>query len=460
MKIKVPFIKKHLHIGVGGQKAFTGSIPLQQGSFMEWVFAGNGRVTPLQAMQFYRTNASVATAVDKIADAMSQIRPVLATKVKTSKGTEIVFDPDHDIIKTLMNPNPFETYDEFIGKLIRHYLLTHTGYFQMLGVETRPPHELYAPKPQNMSVMQGDDNFPQSFLMTGQEMGAGNYLRVFDKRKGIVKYLDGGLKEIYQIMGFSSRSDDMQADSPLEAIAQDIRQQVYGKTHNLSMLKNGGRLSLVFSFKDDHPNDDEHKARKKRINEDFAGSLNAGKIGVITAPDVKVEEFGTSNKDMDYVNLDATASKSIFQRYDIPLPLVTTDASTYNNVTEAVFYLVENPVLMNYKTIFSGISKPLLPRFGLDPAVNVLTYDPESIPVLIRQKLKEIEQRKKINIETPDELRALIPNRGDLPDGVGKVVYQNSSLVPMGTDLDDNGDFETDEELAERIRREQENENN
>lgn len=415
--------------------------PLPQGSFIEYAFGKGGRISAQKAMEFYRTNSTVATAVDKIASKVEQITPVLQTK-------DNKFIKDHPVIDLLKNPNPFNTWHEFVGKIARHYLLKHDSYLAMLGNVQRAPIEIYSIKPQNVSTLQAIDYLPASYNITVGP-ARGHYMR--SEISGNARFLDGDLKELYHIMGFSSRSDDIEGDSPLEAAALETRQQIQGRAHNLSLLKNGGRLSLVVSFKDpDGVDDDEHQRRKKRINEDLGGAGNAGKIAVISGAQVDVKEVGISNKDMDYAILDSVASQAIYLRYEIPLPLISTDASTYNNIENALFDFYENTVLPLADILFAGMSKVLLPRYGIDDMV--ISYDPESIGILIRQKMQEIKNRKEVNIETINELRALLPNREPIGGG-GDTLYQPATMVPVGEDLftDDNL---TPEQLAEQLRRE------
>jgi len=456
MDLKIPFTDKNLSLGfTGGKKSLVvgGMMDLQPGSLLEYALTGGGRVSASRAMEFYRNDSAVATAVDMIADPIEQIKPVL---LKT-EGKDKEYDSKHPAVQALLNPNPFETYREFVGKLARHYLLTHAGYYLMFGNFKRPPLQMYAPKPQNISVKSSFDIFPDAFILTGKEMGRGTYVRTEDIRKGELAYLDGPLREVYRITGFSSRSDDAEPDSPLEAAATDIRQHLKGKYHNLALLDNGGRLSLIFTFKD-KMNDDQHKERKKRINEQLGGTKKGG-IAVISAKDVDITEAGTHNKDMDYQTLDSSSKEAIFLRYKIPLALITTDASSYNNMEQGYFELYTNPVCTTYDTIFAGISKVYLPRYGLDPSVYRLTYDPESIDIIMRKKLEEIEKRKKINVETPNELRQLLPHREPLKDG-GDEVYIPGTMIPMGSDQHTLDNYETPEELEERIRREIEEDEN
>lgn len=426
-------------------KAQSSSViwPLQEGSFLEYALGHGGRLTAEQAMGFYQNNSTVATAVDKIATKIEQITPILKVE-----GDNILVNK-HELLDLLKNPNPFDTWQEFIGKIARHYLLTHDSYLSMLGNFNRPPLEVYAIKPQNVFTTQAIDFFPAAYNVT-IGAGVGNYLRTEEKKS--VRFLSGAFKEFYHIKGFSSRSDELHGDSPLEAAALETRQQIKGRTHNISLLDNGGRLSLIVAFKDDDAiEDDEHKARKRRINEDLGGSDNAGNIAVISGAEVDIKEAGTSNKDMDYAELDKTAGQNIYLRYEIPLPLVSLDASTYNNIESALLDFYENTILPLVDILFAGIQKAFSQRYNLEGLK--LTYDPESIKILIRQTLKEIKERRAINIETVNELRTLLPNRESI-DG-GEVLYQPSTLVPIGEDLFTEDEL-TPEELAEQLAQEAE----
>jgi HK97 family phage portal protein len=403
-----------------------GDIPID--SFLAFALNTTGRVSASQAMRFYRENSSVATAVDLIAESFEQIQPVL--QLEDGK-----FIDEHEVLDLLNTPNGFQTWQGFGGQLSRHYLLKHDSHINALGNVNRPPIELFAIKPQNVNTQEDTrDSFPKMYLVpTGA--GHGSYNRQESVR--VARFYDGTLKELYHIMGFSSRSTNIEGDSPLEAAALETKQQIQGRVHNLSLLEKGGRLSLIVSFADTM-NDDQHTERKKRINEQLSGAENAGNIAVISAKDMNIKEVGQNNKDMDFAELDRIAGQAIYLRYKIPLPLVTLDASTFNNMQTAITLLYDQAVLPHADTIFSGLSKMLLPRYKLDPNKIRITYNPDTITALMDRRLEQLEKRKKINIETINELRSQLPNREPIENG--DILYQPATLVPVGEDLftDDN----------------------
>ena len=422
------------------------SVLVAPNSYLGYVLTGE-KITSAQAMTFYRTNAAVATAVDLIAMSFEQIAPVL--EMSKPNGVKI-FDDGQEIVGLLKNPNGFQTWKELAGMISRQYLLKHDSHISGIGNVKRQPIELFSVKPQNVSALEDiRDGFPDRYIVA-QGIGHGGYQRSENSKLG-TRYYDGSLKELFHIMGFSSRGNNVEGDSPLEAAALSARQQIEGRIHNLKLIMNGARPSLIVSFKDEGEliGDDEHKNRKMRINEDLGGSNNAGKIAVISGYEVDITEVGRTNKDMDYVKLDETASKAIYLRYNIPLPLVTVTASTFNNMAQAVEHLYDFAVLPLADILFAGLSKMMFPRFGIDPEKNRLTYNPHSITALRSRTLTEIEKRRKVNIETTNELRASLQGREPIPGG--DTLYQPANLVPVGTDLFTDDNANTPEEEARKL---------
>jgi len=420
-----------LEFSVGKQEVKSASplvIPITSGSMLDVAMRG-GRVSNQRAMILYRKNSALATAVDLIAGNFEQIQPVL-------KGPDGKLTTDHEVISLLNQPNGLQSWEQIAGELSRHFLLTADSYITGLGNVKRPPIEIYAVKPQVVTVTEDTrDSFPAKYFVT-KGAGRGRYER--DEVRGAVRFFSGVLKELFHTMGFSSYDTNLDGDSLIQAIAQEIKQKIQGLQHNLSLIENGGRLSLVISFKEEFPSDDEHKHRKKRINEDLAGPENAGGIAVISGADMTLKEVGQKNKDMDFAKLDQMANLTIYLRYKIPLPLVTNDASTFNNLQTAIGLLYDQAVLPLADTLFGGLSKFLLPRYGLNPAEWSITYDPLSITALKGRMLEQLQKQRTLNLETINELRSGM-GREPISEG-GDKLYQPANLIEVGSDLfsDDN----------------------
>jgi len=382
-------------------------------SLLTQVLYGDQIVTPHKAMQYYRENASVATSVDMIADTVEQIKPCLKINEE--------YINDHDIIDTIINPNGFNDYKEFIGAVVRNYLLTHNSYLIALGNYKFPPLELYPINPLNVNIYSNIDGYPDSYFLNNT-IANGRYDRFIESRKNVKFLKNGLLSELYHIMGYSSRSNSIQGDSPLTAIVGEIKQKIQGGKHNMALLSNSARPSMWIDFKD-APNEEELANRRQHIYETLTGAENAG-LPIVTGSDgvngtgTEITTYGTNNKDMDFAKLNEFATVTIFNRYGIPLPLVTLEASTFNNIKNAIIFFYERTVIPNIDTIFGGFTKLLKPKYkDLTNTDARITFNPESIAPLMTKRLEEIKLRKELNIETVNELRSLLPDRDDIENG-------------------------------------------
>lgn len=435
--------QKSCGVSTGGQQ----QVILQGGDFLEYAIGfgagltGYENLSHQRAMQFYQQSSAVATAVDIVAQEMGRITPV----IKTPDGK---FETSHELLDKLANPNDWnEDWAFYFGSLARSILLTGDSYQYAAGIITQPPLELYAIKPQNINTTQGSNDLrPDSFGIYNGD-GQGNYSRA--RGKTGFRFYDGNLKELWHTMSYSSTSANMSGDSPLKAICLDIYSQIRGRLHNVQLLENGGRPSMAVIFKD-VTSQDQMNERRQILNEQIAGADNAGKILLFGSNDMDMKEMGTSNKDMDYANLESISDQAIYKRYRIPLPLVTNERATMNNMEESVFHLYDFAVLPRTDELLSSLTMFLMPRYGMDPAKFQLTYDPETIPAIRGRMIEELRKRKEIGVETTNELREFLPNREDI-DG-GNDVLVSSTMIPLGeVGIDPSGSTMTPEEEAARL---------
>jgi hypothetical protein len=306
-----------------------------------------------------------------------------------------------------------------------------------MGVSTLPPQELYPVRPTFLSYTTGGDEYVDTFRI-GSGVAQGTYRQELSKNRVARYYDQTGLKELYRIAGFSSLSTDAMPDSPLQAAALETRQQLKGKISNVELLSNGGRPSMLIIFKDTGVDDDEMRLRMQALNEQVAGEHKTGKIMAVEGGEVQsVTEMGKTPKDMDWENLNTTSDKAIHFRFNIPLPLRSTDASTFDNMRTGVEMLYDFAVLPTVDTLFAGLSRLLLPRFKIQLDEARITYDRDSLQPLKKRMLDELEQRKKIGVETTNEIREAMPNRE--PVKGGDVIYQNATLIPIGEDVAKDG---------------------
>lgn len=410
--------------------AILGTTP-ELGSFL--IFGYGEGETPSSALSLYEQSSAASIPINKIVDAFTGIEPVL----QNEKG-ELTYE--HELIELLNQPSPYFDGALFMQTIATNYLVTDECPIVALGGTSRPPLELQPMSPKNVSPVEGFGGVPSSFNISGNTL-AGSYK---PERKGkSVHYFDGALRELRQIRGFSTRNNALlRGQSRLVNAAKEVRQNILGGEHNVSLLKNGGRVSLVFHYGDDSEVLDFEEL-KERARDQFGGAENAGKIVVSTGGKLQIEEMGKTNKDMDFAKLQRMAADVVALQYNVPLPLMSNDSSTFNNFKEANLALYDWAVLPLFDKLFSALGAWLLPRYGLDPRKNRLTFDPLSIPALRARILEELEKRSKIGIESDNELRASIALE---PYEHGDIMYKAANLVPVGTDIETEPSLVRDQE--------------
>jgi len=408
-------------VSTGGQQ----SIGIQSGSFLSFALGNAGgfyHLTDQRAMSLYGQSSALATAVDIILQEFASIKPVL----RSPDGT---LDDSHEILDLLSNPNDYnETWAFMATNIGLHYLLTGDSHIYLSGNVNLKPLEMYSIKPQDTSVIEGEDKYPFYYSINEGPGASSQYLKNRTKT-GFRYYTNDNMRELFHIRRQNAGSERLHGDSPLKAICLDVEQQIKGRLHNSKLLDNGARPSMLAIFKDTMTQD-QHDERRKGLNEQMAGADNAGKIAVTSSNDLDIKELGLTNKDMDYAELEKMADRAVYNRYRIPLPLVTNEAATNNNMGHSVENLYDFAVLPVANVIFKGLSMALMPRFKMDPAKYEITYNPYEIGALKSRMIRELKERKDIGIESINELREGLPNRDDVEGGNDILVDANK--IPIG----------------------------
>lgn len=375
--------------------------------------------TPGAAMALYEQSSAVSIPVTWIGDAFASINPVLKKDEKIIR--------DHPLLELLNNPNPHFTKIAFMENLGKNYLIAGETEVVAIGNVNRPPLQLFPINPSKVNPLQGNNGINQSFLISDLLLQGSYQLQTGNKS---ARYFDGNLKEIKQIRNYSSRHSSLfRGQSPLLAASAEVRHHIKGNRHNISLLDNGGRISVVFHFEDDL-NDDDFAETKRRILQQYSGVFQAG-MPIVTAGDkLNIKEMGINNKDMDYAVLHEKAKQAVAQVYKFPLPLLTTDSSTFNNYQLALEALYHNAALPLADCIYGGLQSLLFPRFGLDSSYK-LTFDLDDIMALKASRFKELSDRVNLNLESLNEGRELL---GREPVTGGDEIRLPVNLVPIGSD--------------------------
>lgn len=389
--------------------------------------------TAASAFHLYEQSTAVSIPVNMIADAFATFEPVLL--IKGADGQDRL-ERNHPVLDLLRKPGERYSLELFLETLAKAYLVTGECFVIGLGGVNRPPLAMTPIDPKSLTPSRGigGTDAPALWHVAGNTL-PGVYTRGTARDAG--RYFEGSLRELWQIRNYSTRDNGLlRGMSPLVSASREARQHVLGSQHNVSLLERGGRVSLVFHFRQDMDEDD-FETVKERVRDQYGGASKAGEIGVTAGGELDIKEAGVNNRDMDFANLQKLAMKSVALAYHVPLPLVSDERMTMGNYAEAKTALYDDAVIPLAGRIFGGLSDALLPRFGADPRRMRITFDPDLVPTLLSRRNEELKLRKEIGLETDNELRAMI---GREPYTGGDVHYKPSSSIPVGTDIftDDN----------------------
>ena len=425
-----PFKKSKSVIAVESKKSFT----LPAGWLINTKNGANNQLTIRRALRFYDDAAPVGTAIDWINDEFKTLALLLADGDEVTK--------DAEILKFLQRPNDDMTQEDFLETLGAYFLITNEVYIIATGNVNREPAELIVVSPEYITVKKDKDGFIGQIDVQRIGMGAQIFQRADNAFRFYNKALDA---EIWQIKGFSALGDALLSSndsfgsnisasrgrSKLSSICREINQYIEIATHNLSTLDNGVLPSGTITTPDnDSISDQQFERIREQVVNFYSGADNAGKV-LILENGMKFTPLGTSAKDMDFRELTKQVTIAIFNRYKVPLPLISPDNMTLANMETAKLNLYDNAVIPLAQRLLRELTNFLGPRFGLSED-QLIVAGLDAVPALQLRHNTQLALKKDLNIYTINELRAesgLEP----ISEG-GDVVYIENSVVPAGSE--------------------------
>ncbi|MCK4786847.1 MAG: phage portal protein [Desulfobacteraceae bacterium] len=390
--------------------------------------SGYGNVTAWQALRYYEMIAPVAIGIDKIANELKAIQPVIFDKDTQEYST------DNPFLTFLQSPNASISMQDFFKNYGTYYEVTGEVYLMATGNPNRPPLELFVFPPQFVSIEMASDGFPESYNVNNGTTTSTTFTR--KEVNGRMRYFNGSDRELWHIKDFNpnASSTNFHGASTLNSVYYEIEQHLSGSRHNLSLLKRGGRLTGAVKV-EGVLGDVQFERLKGEIQNNIAGADNAGYVPLFEGG-ADFVEMGKTNRDMDFATLMQSKAESIYTRLNIPLPLITSSAMTMNNLSVAQLALYDNAVLPLLSKLYGELTLFLGARFGLSED-EILSCDPATIPALQSRRLTNLLMQSKLNVLSDNETRSMMGREGY--DG-GDSIYKPANLVPVGTDAitDDN----------------------
>jgi HK97 family phage portal protein len=391
-------------------------------------------VTPRMAYLLAEKNGDLGKAIGDISGA-------LATLTKGVKSGKDQIDYKHPLIQLLNKPGGGYNKIQFFKEISESFLLMNELYIIARGNINRPPLELEFIRPYDVTITQDSTKGEPVAIQTTSNKDRRIYKPTIIK--GMTRYIDAsGLNELLCIRGAVSLQDEWRGRSPITKLYYDIMLSNNGKRHNMSMLENGMRTSGIMSPAKSGSGEapttwgaDKIKTLQEYIRTFAQGSGNAGNFLVVGTP-TEIQGMTQSNKDMDFTVLLQNSQISIFNLYNVPLPLVLNTNMSYNNFTTANRTFYTKAVFPQFDLIAEGLMFNLRDRFGLTDD-DTLAFDDTDIrdlqPVMI-ENMKMLNETQSV---TKNEVRRL-GGYEDIAGGDEVLILANQLPLSMVSNTDPN----------------------
>lgn len=252
-------------------------------------------------------------------------------------------------------------------------LLHGNAYVQVIKDGAGRPVELYALRPERVTVVPGADGWPAAYRY-----------RLADKTLEIALEDAAGWPELIHIRSFHP-ADDHYGAGTLAAAAQAIAVHNAATQWNRALLENAARPSGALLY---DPGDgaelsgEQYERLKAELASAFQGAGNAGRPLVLDGG-LSWQPMALSPAEMDFAALKAAAARDIALAFGVPPMLLGLPGdNTYSNYREASRALWKLTLLPLAGKILAGISEGLAPWFG-DAGLSV---DLDRVPALAEDR--------------------------------------------------------------------------
>ena len=279
--------------------------------------------------------------------------------------------------------------------LASQLLLHGNAYVQVIKDGAGRPAELFALRPERMTVIAASDGWPSGFTY-----------KLGDKVLTIPLMDEDASPNLIHIKSFHP-ADDHYGAGCLAAADQAVATHNAAGLWNRQLLENAARPSgaLVYDAGDGGGlSPDQFDRLKTELAEAYAGHANAGRPMLLEGG-LKWQALSLSPADMDFAELKAAAARDVALAFGVPPMLLGLPGdATYANYREANRALWRLTLLPLADKIFAALGEGLVTWFP-DAA---LAIDLDRVPALAEDRERLWTQVSAASFLSDDEKRAML----------------------------------------------------
>jgi HK97 family phage portal protein len=284
--------------------------------------------------------------------------------------------------------------------LAAQLLLHGNAFVQVAKDGAGKPIELYALRPERVSVLPDAEGWPAAYAYT-----------LGDRKLTIPLEDEQGWPNLIHLKGYHP-ADDHYGAGCLAAADEAVAVHNAAAAWNRALLDNAARPSGALMFAADDGGGlttEQFERLKEELERSYSGMANAGRPMVLEGG-LTWQSMALSPAEMDFAELKAAAARDIALAFGVPPMLLGLPGdNTYSNYKEANRALWRLTLLPLAGKILGGLSEGLRPWF---PKLE-LAVDLDRVPALAEDRQQLWAQVTAADFLEPAEKRALLGLAGD-----------------------------------------------
>jgi len=336
------------------------------------------------AREGYESAVWVYACIRALTTQTAYVRPLLYQQRRGGAMEEL---DTHPLLDLISRPNEEQALERFLENAYATFLVSGNAYIERVGLENRPPLELYVKRPDRMKVNAGN---------AAQRIGGYTY----EVAGQTYRF------EPWEILHLKTWSplDDWYGLSPLAAAARGVDTFNAGQAHNLALLQNGARPSGAW-VNNSTMTDDQFRRLREQID-DATRTNNRGRP-ILLEGGISWQELGVNPKDLDFLAGQEDAARQIHAAYGVHPVLTGLQTGTFENQREAIRNLVTLSVFPFLDMLFGELTRWIAPAYGEGLR---LSFDRNAFPAFTDDESELLERARGAyndGILTLNEARAM-----------------------------------------------------
>jgi len=388
---------------------------------------GYGDLLAAESIRLYKKCTPLFNSINMRGEAFSSI-PLRVYDKKNKK-----FIDNHPILELLDKPNAMQSGMSFRKWFAMFYDICGESFVIATGSKGSEPLELLLASPVNITTRPSTEwntmGFAGSYFLSTVN-GTMNYA-LEERPEGFRYWNAAENQEIWHAKEFnpSQSANNLRGLSKCSPLWLQIQQFIESDQNNYSILKRGGRPSLAWIWDHNEPMSDNQYQRWKEQVKAYEGAVNAGRQVILDK--MKLENIGMNNKDMEFSVNRKTVRSDIFSTYAIPLPLVSSEQMTMDNLKTSMLLFYDLSVLPFADDLLDELTRFLMPRYKGSENMK-LAYNTNDIAPLRARAIEQAGNLGKLYVLEDNEIRTAV---GYEEITGGDQVFKPSNMAPYEADL-------------------------